>query len=436
MRVQPARAVPAEAVPAPPPTRARLAARAGRLTTSLCRSLGRPGGVLGGRVALALAPGLLCELATSRPVALVSGTNGKSTTTAMLAAAFGVRSRPAWNRTGANMADGALVALLDDPDADSAVLEIDEGYLPGVIAETRPAFVVLLNMSRDQLDRVGEVASVVRRIRAALLTSPQTTVIANAGDPLVVAAAQAAEHRIWVAPPRTWRHDGVTCLLCGGHIDPMATTWRCTGCALSEPSAAWTVSENGQLIGPDGHRRILDLRLPGTANLVNASFAVAAAAAYGVPPDRAVDAIAGLAEVAGRYRSFPRSDGETRLLLAKNPAGWSETLAVIEASPSAVVIAVNSREADGRDPSWLWDVPFERLRGRRVVASGDRATDVAVRLAYAEVDHEVEADPVIAARRLGGRVDVAADYTAFLAARSRLARTIADDGSAKSNGTG
>ncbi|MCE0763025.1 MurT ligase domain-containing protein [Pseudonocardia kujensis] len=378
-------------------------------------------------MALALDPGLLAELTTARRVALVSGTNGKSTTTAMLAAAFAVRSRPAWNRTGANMVDGALAALLDHPDADSAVLEIDEGYLPGVVAQTRPAFVVLLNMSRDQLDRVGEVASVVRRIRAALLESPGTTVIANAGDPLVVAAAQAAEHRIWIAPPRTWRHDGVTCLLCGGHIDPVATTWGCTDCALREPAPTWTVTEDGHLTGPDGYRRTLGLRLPGTANLVNASFAVAAATAYGVAPDRAVDAVTGLDEIAGRYRSFRRADGETRLLLAKNPAGWAETLAVIEASEGAVVIAVNAREADGRDPSWLWDVPFERLRGRRVTASGDRAADVAVRLAYAEVDHEVEADPVAAARRLGVRVDVAADYTAFLGLRARLARTATEN---------
>jgi UDP-N-acetylmuramyl tripeptide synthase len=392
------------------------------VTTAVCRSLGRPGGVLGGRAALAVDPGLLTKLARSRSVTLVSGTNGKSTTSAMLAAAFGVLARPAWNRTGANMADGALVALLDEPRAMSAVLEIDESYLPGVIAQTRPAFVVLLNMSRDQLDRVGEVAAVVRRIRAALLASPQTTVIGNADDPLVVAAALAARHRIWIAPPKTWRHDGVLCLRCGGHIDPAPTSWRCSGCGMCRPTASWAVTEDGKLTGPAGYRRTLGLRLPGTANLVNASFAVAAAAAYGVAPDRAVEAVAGLDEVAGRYRTFPRRNGETRLLLAKNPAGWSETLSLVEAGPGAVVIVVNAREADGRDPSWLWDVPFERLRGRRVVASGVRAADVAVRLTYAEVDHEVVADPLIAASRMSGRVDVAADYTAFLAIRARLDR--------------
>jgi UDP-N-acetylmuramyl tripeptide synthase len=405
---------------------------------SLCRSLGRAGGVLGGRVALAIDPGLLAGLAGPRSVALVSGTNGKTTTTAMLAAAFRVRSRPAWNGTGANMPDGALAALLDDPEADSAVLEVDEGYLPNVIAETRPDFVVLLNISRDQLDRVGEVRSVVRRIRAALLASPHTTVIANAGDPLVVAAAQATPHRIWVAPPSTWRHDGVTCLLCDGHIDPAEPTWRCSGCGLTRPAADWTVSEDGLLAGPEGFCRQMRLRLPGTANLVDAAFAVAAAAAYGVAAEQAVEAVAELDEVAGRYRSFPRTDGETRLLLAKNPAGWAETLTVLESSPGAVVIAVNAREADGRDPSWLWDVPFERLRGRRVTASGDRAADVAVRLAYAEVAHDVVADPVAAVRRVRGRVEVAADYTAFLAARARLSRaadlTLVTPGAAAASG--
>jgi hypothetical protein len=99
---------------------------------------------------------------------------------------------------------------------------------------------------------------------------------------------------------------------------------------------------------------------------------------------------------------------------------------------------VNAREADGRDPSWLWDVPFERLRGRRVTASGDRAADVAVRLAYAEVAHDVVADPVAAVRRVRGRVEVAADYTAFLAARARLSRaadlTLVTPGAAAASG--
>jgi UDP-N-acetylmuramyl tripeptide synthase len=110
----------------------------------------------------------------------------------------------------------------------------------------------------------------------------------------------------------------------------------------------------------------------------------------------------------------------TRLLLAKNPAGWSETLPLLDNASSAVVIAINAGEADGRDPSWLWDVPFERLRGRQVFASGARAADVAVRLTYAEVEHTVVTDPVAASHSVPGHVDVVADYTAFVSLRARL----------------
>jgi UDP-N-acetylmuramyl tripeptide synthase len=121
--------------------------------------------------------------------------------------------------------------------------------------------------------------------------------------------------------------------------------------------------------------------------------------------------------VAGRYRIVRLDDGRPlRILLAKNPAGWTEVLRHLAARPGAVVIAVNARVADGKDPSWLWDVPYELLRGHPVAAAGDRALDVAVRLRYAEVDHILEPDPVRAAQLLDGdEVTVIASYTQFSA---------------------
>jgi UDP-N-acetylmuramyl tripeptide synthase len=104
------------------------------------------------------------------------------------------------------------------------------------------------------------------------------------------------------------------------------------------------------------------------------------------------------------------------VLLAKNPAGWSEVLHYLSEINTSVVIAVNARVADGKDPSWLWDVPYELLRGHPTAAAGERRLDVAVRLRYAEVDHLVEADPVAAARALPGEtLHVVASYTQFSA---------------------
>ncbi|MGH9125888.1 MAG: DUF1727 domain-containing protein, partial [Acidimicrobiales bacterium] len=135
----------------------------------------------------------------------------------------------------------------------------------------------------------------------------------------------------------------------------------------------------------------------------------------------AADAMAATAEVAGRYRTVSVGDVRARLLLAKNPAGWLEVFDLLSPPPTPVVVAINSRIADGRDPSWLWDVPFERLAGRLVIATGERSADLAVRLRYAEVDHRRQPDPVLAIAEAGeSEVDVVANYTSFQDLRRRV----------------
>lgn len=390
------------------------------MAAGLSRSLGRPGGVIGGRVALAVDPGLLRRMSVGRCVALVSGTNGKTTTTRMLATALSGATSPAWNSSGANLRDGALAALLDRPDASTAVLEVDECYLPGVIADTRPALVLLLNLTRDQLDRVGETRMVAARIRRALAGSPQTVVVANAADPLVVAAAADAPRKVWIGPPSAWQHDAAVCPLCLNEIVYDRCGWHCTGCELRRPVADWRIDRSG-LAGPGGLSVPIELTLPGEANRTNAAFAVAGAAEFGIPADRAARTLSAIRDVAGRYRWIDRGGSAVRLLLAKNPAGWREVLSLLSGSDTAVVISVNSRQADGRDPSWLWDVSFDRLRGRTVIAAGDRARDLSVRLHYAEVPHTVAADVVSAVDSLRvPAIEVAADYTSFVGARARL----------------
>ena len=184
-------------------------------------------------------------------------------------------------------------------------------------------------------------------------------------------------------------------------------------------------------MGVGGRRVTLRLGLPGRANRANAAMALAAAGALGVDPGEAASAMAGLDEIAGRYRLARVEGAVARLLLAKNPAGWLEVLDVLRPAPAPVVVAINARIADGRDPSWLWDVPFEALAGRPVIATGERGRDLAVRLRYAEVDHRYAADlleAVRAAARLAAApspspapvFDVVANYTAFQALLARL----------------
>jgi UDP-N-acetylmuramyl tripeptide synthase len=164
----------------------------------------------------------------------------------------------------------------------------------------------------------------------------------------------------------------------------------------------------------------IELVLPGRFNQANALMAAVAAAACGVDVDAALRAMKGVEQVAGRFTVRQFGPVRARLMLAKNPAGWDELLDLVARSTVPLVVSINARVADGADPSWLWDVPFERLAGRSVVATGDRYRDLSVRLQYAGVAHATEEDPVAAVRAAGaaggatdGLVDVIGNYTAF-----------------------
>jgi UDP-N-acetylmuramyl tripeptide synthase len=388
---------------------------------TMSRLTGRGGGaVIGGRVALTLDKGALGKLAAGRSLFLVSGTNGKTTTTALLAAALGTAGPVVTNMTGANLKTGLVSALARDLESRVAVLEVDEAALIQVLAETTATVVVLLNLSRDQLDRYGEVRLAAQKWRTSLGARPEVHVVANCDDPLVVWAAQAAGTVTWVSTGQQWRIDATSCPNCGGRISWAGEMWSCScGLARPEPEIGGAVGHqngigDGEAVEVGGRSFPVRLQLPGRCNASNAAMAVAAARVAGVDPEDALAAMVGIANVAGRYRQVNLGSTSARLLLAKNPAGWNETLDFLAAPPAGVVVAVNARGPDGYDTSWLWDVDFERLEGRPVVAAGERALDVAVRLRYAGVPHDVCADPLVAARRLPpGKVELVANYTAF-----------------------
>jgi len=407
------------------PGRARLAAFVGGGLASLSRAFGRgSGSVVGGHVILAIEPQALRVFSAGRHVVLVSGTNGKTTTTKLLASALGAASgrEVVTNVTGANLPTGlasSLAAARGRPSAD-AVLEVDEAWLARVSAQARPAALVLLNLSRDQLDRNNEVRHVAQRWRQACSELPTgAAVVANADDPLVAWAASAAGNVTWVGAGLGWKNDATGCPSCAGPVNfdegqdeaGRGGHWRCAQCGLARP----------QLDVPS---RDLQISLPGRCNQANALMALATLLALGYsgePVERASAALATVCEVAGRYAVRGTVEGrEIRMLLAKNPAGWAEVFDMLSPPPTPVVIAINARTADGHDPSWLWDVPFERLAGRRVVATGDRNLDLAVRLHYAGVDHDVEPDLVRAVEVKNERADVVANYTAFHQLLARL----------------
>jgi UDP-N-acetylmuramyl tripeptide synthase len=402
-------------------TRGRVALGAGSAARWASRVTGRgAGAMIGGLVAMTLDKSLLRQLGEGKRSVVVTGTNGKSTTTRMTAAALATIGPVATNAEGANMDAGLIAALANARTAGLAALEVDEMHVPHVSDAVDPAVVVLLNLSRDQLDRVGEINHIERTLRAGLTRHPNTVVVANCDDVLMTSAAYDSPHVVWVAAGGSWANDSVSCPRSGEIIVRDGADWYSTGTDFKRPSPQWWYDDS-HVYGPDGLSLPMTLALPGAVNRGNATQAVAAAVALGADPAAAVDAVSAVDEVAGRYRTVRLGAHTVRMLLAKNPAGWQEALSMVDKNGAGVVIAVNGQVPDGEDLSWLWDVRFEHFEGTAVVAAGERGTDLAVRLGYAGVDHTLVHDAVKAiASCPPGHVEVIANYTAFLQLNRRL----------------
>jgi lipid II isoglutaminyl synthase (glutamine-hydrolysing) len=398
--------------------RTSLAIGAGRATGWLSRATGRgQGATISGRVMNAIAPDLLRELADGQHVAIVSATNGKTTTTRLLAAAVAADGRPVVsNSTGANLTSGIAPTLARAAGPGTAILEVDERVLERVVDPLGVRLCVFGNLSRDQLDRYGEVHAVGDAWRRVSEAHPDLAVVANASDPHVVWAAAPAKVT-WVDLGLRWRQDAATCPSCGELLTWSEARFDCARCGFAQPDAPHRL--DGDALVLDGRRIPLELQLPGAWNLANAALAlVAAATHFGIDPTAAARAMRDVESVAGRFMRVPLGDGRhVTVVLSKNPAGWSEALRLVADRPGAgVVIAVNARVADGKDPSWLWDVPYEWLAGHPVAAAGERRLDVAVRLRYADLVPTVDEDPLDAARALDAdELYVIASYTQFSA---------------------
>jgi lipid II isoglutaminyl synthase (glutamine-hydrolysing) len=403
------------------PLRAKVASSVSRTAAALSRAAGRgDGSVIGGWIGLKIDPDLLSNLAAGRAIALVSGTNGKTTTTRFTAAALGVLGPVATNSFGANMPTGHTSALARAGATPFAVLEVDEHYLARVIKETTPRVVALLNLSRDQLDRAKEVAMMASMWRTTLAEHPDVHVVANADDPMVVWAAIGAQTAVWFSAGQRWTDDSWVCPECGAPINRAQGDWWCTGCPLRRPKPQWVVEDDG-VTDPKGDWHLVKLQLPGHVNLGNAATALAVAAEFGVRPIEAVPRLGTVASVAGRYAQVDRDGRNIRLLLAKNPASWLEAFDMAEQAPT--LLSINARDPDGLDTSWLYDVDFSPLRGRDVYITGDRAFDLAVRLEVNDVPfrHVLTFDEVVRAVP-PGRLEVIANYTAFQDIRAVLDR--------------
>ncbi len=394
-----------------------LARAAGAATAGLSRLTGRGSGThVGGRVTLLLDPGALAHAAAGRELALVSGTNGKTTTRTLLVAALQTVQPVVSNGGGANLPPGLTLALAADPRSRIGVLEVDEPFLPRVAAAVHPRAVVLLNLSRDQLDRYAEVRRLAGIWRDAVSGPAPPYVVANADDPLVDVGGlrrhrrrmgrgrPALDLRLDVLPrlrrgprPRRRRPRLELPGLRPGPADPGLDGHGPDG---ADPGRDVVRRGAGH---PRRHQRRQRRPRRGRRG------AVGSAAGRRVRGD-ARHPVGGGPLPADGVRAGGRCGCSWR---RTRPAGSRRSACPGPDVPA--VVSVNARAADGRDPSWLWDVPFELLRGRFAVATGERSRDVAVRLRYAGVDHTRVDDPADALRAApgDGPVEVLANYTAF-----------------------
>jgi lipid II isoglutaminyl synthase (glutamine-hydrolysing) len=438
------------------PVRLQLEIALARAAGRLSRLAGRGGGTtLPGKILATLDPGALGTLAARLPLgsAIVSATNGKTTTAAMVAEILGGRVRLAHNRAGANLVSGVASALLAAREAELGLFEVDEGAFPDVARRIRPQAVSLGNLFRDQLDRYGELELVAGRWRTAVADlDPAAWAVVNADDPLIadIARGRANVLRFGLDDPSAARErlphaaDSKYCRSCGapyayraayvGHLGD----YRCPSCGDERPAldvVARVIELTGlesvafDLVTPAGTRRV-SLALPGLYNVYNALAAASLALVLGASLDEIETGVGRFRAAFGRFERIPAGDKSVLLLLVKNPAGANEAVRTLVAGggPRCAVLALNDNIADGRDVSWIWDVDFEPLGTEleHLVATGGRAHELALRFKYGGVaperievvpDLERALDRGLELTPPGGQLVVLPTYTAMLALR-------------------
>ncbi|MCU1537661.1 MAG: hypothetical protein JWP82_2012 [Humibacillus sp.] len=397
------------------PLRARAALGAGWAAGRLSQALGRgSGSMIGGRLALRLDPEVLRAVAGDRRTVVVTGTNGKSTVTALVAAAISPGGPVVSNVTGANMTDGIITALAADRQSSLAAIECDEVYLGPVTRGTRPAAVVVLNSSREYTRGVS-LRSTLEHWRSSAAALPDDCVaIVNVDDPLVSWAFETAPHRVGVSGGLYWRDDALACPACGAVQDFTETSWSCPGCGRSRPDADWQVVPDGDgfAVEHEGERTRIEVTVPGRTGPVGGAFALAAAAVLGLDVATAAERVRAVADVDGRYAPYRVGHHDARLLMLKNPAGWAEAIDVAVSTDRSLVVALDP--FGPKDTATMWEAPFHRLAGRTVrVTGGRRAEGLAILDAAGVVVHEAPDLESAVAGNPPGEVLVACNYPAF-----------------------
>ena len=441
-----------------------IAVLACKLCRSLIRLLGRGGTDFPGRVALKLCPNLLGELAKNVTTVIVTGTNGKTTTSRMIEQSWADSGISYFaNKTGANLLSGVTAefavhsSLTGKCRYTHALIEADEAAFKFIAKFVDARAVVVTNVFRDQLDRYGEVTHTLDNIRLGIENSPNATIAVNADDSLCTSLAAQVKNPVLFfgvdTPIYSERvqelSDAPYCIRCGheyvydyvtyGHLGK----YRCPSCGYSRPETEVSVreviktdAEHSEVVFDyDGTSIPATICLPAGYNIYNACATMAAGKILGLDPTVTARSLAAFTCGFGRMEKFSIRGVDVRMILIKNPAGCNQVLNYLTqlSEPFTFVACLNDRAQDGKDVSWIWDVDFERLTAMEgvlsdIYVSGVRADDMALRFLYAGFPKErihVQKDYAQLMEEATGKklpVFVMPTYTAMLALRGTIAK--------------
>ena len=379
---------------------------AGKSSHFVLNKMGR-GSTLPGKVALTFDKNILQNLAKNYEVVVITGTNGKTLTTALtvgiLKEAFG---EVVTNPSGANMITGITTTFLTAKKGKSgkniAVLEIDEASLSRICDYIKPSLFVFTNIFRDQMDRYGEIYTTYQMILDAAAKVPEATVLMNGDSPLFNSVSLKNPVRYYgfdtkkgQAELAHYNTEGILCPTCQHILKYKLNTYAnlgdyiCEHCDFKRPELDYKLTQltslqhNSSEFVIDGQS--YHINIGGLYNIYNALAAVSVAQFFGVESATIKAGFDKSRAVFGRQETFKIGDKECTLVLIKNPVGATQALEMIKLAPYSFSLSVllNANYADGIDTSWIWDADFEKILDMdisHIIAGGVRHSEIARRL--------------------------------------------------------
>ncbi|MDD6432965.1 MAG: Mur ligase family protein [Lactobacillaceae bacterium] len=432
--------------------RSSFAEFAGRSSYWFLHTFMHGGSSLPGKLTLKLDPNILQSFSKKYDLVIVTGTNGKTLTTALSVRVLREKyDQVLTNPTGSNMEQGIVTTFITAPRAKKkglAVLEVDEANVPIVCRYITPKAFVFTNIFRDQMDRYGEIYTTYNKILRGVKLAPKATIIANGDEqlfhskdlpnPIIYYGFNHEHHEAFNAPANT---DGLLCPKCQHILQYHMRTYAglgdyfCPHCGFKRPELTYSVTKIDKLTPTnstfeiDGHQYTIGIG--GLYNIYNALAAYSLGRFMGVDPEQIKHAFESDERVFGRQEIINVDGKQVTIILVKNPVGLNQVLDMIETDPKpfSFVFLLNANYADGIDTSWIWDGDFEKLARHQIpqyMTGGERYKDITTRLTMAGIDnvwHEPDLTKVIdkIKQMPTEHVYILATYTAMLQLRKLLA---------------